>query len=554
MVMLAFAACRNTELEDLLNDPNNANPNSAELDLVFAEVMLDLGAFVDEVSDETMPYVRMIAMTGGNQYDNQDSPQSFDQMWRDAYSEMFPDIDLVISLAEGSGSTFHSGVAKTVKAYVLYTMVDLFGNIPYSEAGQGIENPQPNADDDAAVYDAANGLVDQAISDLSNSIGESKFDIYYDNDSDAWLKLARSLKLRAAVQTRLAGGDVGVVNSLMDQVISENGDDFQFQYGTFRNVGQEDESRHPYYIDGYEVNGPGVYMSNYLMWSMFADKNAVDPRIRYYFYRQDCDEELQGNGDPEEQFTIDCPLSPYPAHWPAGLPFCTASLFEDNASGYWGRDHGDDSGIPPDGQKRTAWGVYPAGGSFDADQSCNDPTGEAQVSNSGADGGQGAGIQPILLASMMDLYKAEAVLTMGANGDARALLESGVRKSIAKVMDFGASTDPGPSEYVPTSDDVDAYVNEVLLRFDAASSTESKLNVVITELWLASHGNGLEAFNSYRRTGSPTDMQPTLEPDPGNFPRLMFYPSVYVNLNANASQRALTEQVFWDTNPPGFIK
>lgn len=45
-----------------------------------------------------------------------------------------------------------------------------------------------------------------------------------------------------------------------------------------------------------------------------------------------------------------------------------------------GRAHGDSDGIPPDGQIRTNWGVYPSGGLFDEDQ-------ETPVKNSGTDGG-----------------------------------------------------------------------------------------------------------------------------------------------------------------------
>ena len=63
--------------------------------------------------------------------------------------------------------------------------------------------------------------------------------------------------------------------------------------------------------------------------------------------------------------------------WPSRL-LCTTSIERDNspfcaptnsaskpANGYWGRDHGNDNGIPPDGFKRTLRGVYPAGGAFD---------------------------------------------------------------------------------------------------------------------------------------------------------------------------------------------
>jgi len=75
------------------------------------------------------------------------------------------------------------------------------------------------------------------------------------------------------------------------------------------------------------------------------------------------------------------------------------------------------------------------------------------------------------------------------------------------------------------------------------------------EYYIALWGNGLDAYNNYRRTGKPENMQFTQEADPGAFNRSMIYPSVHVNLNQNAAQKSSQAvQVFWDNNPAGFIK
>jgi len=41
----------------------------------------------------------------------------------------------------------------------------------------------------------------------------------------------------------------------------------------------------------------------------------------------------------------------------------------------------------------------------------------------------------------------------------------------------------------------------------------------------------------------------------GNFPRSFFIPESELNSNANPDlvQKSLTDKVFWDTNPDGFI-
>ena len=78
------------------------------------------------------------------------------------------------------------------------------------------------------------------------------------------------------------------------------------------------------------------------------------------------------------------------------------------------------------------------------------------------------------------------------------------------------------------------------------------MNVIIGEFRLALHGMGLDAYNAYRRTSKPENMELTFQANPGTFPRTMWYPADYVNRNANATQRPgpeLDTRVFWDTNP-----
>ncbi len=542
LLALFAVSCGTLELEDQLSNPNSVNPETAELDLVMNNVILEFAEFADEASDETMPYTRMVAMTGGDRYDNQDSPSSFDFIWGKVYSEMVPDINLVIDLADANGFTVPAGAARVIKAYLIMTMVDMFGDIPYSEAFQGVANPSPKADSGADVYAAALALLDAALADFANPKGAIGNDLFYDNDVDSWINLANSLKLRYHVNTRLVGGSGSAIDAIVSSgnLITDSSGDWAYPYGLNRAT---PDSRHPYYSDGYESGGPGWYLSNYYMWNFFADKNAEDPRLRYYFYRQDCDE------TDEDTFTLECQNNPYPAHWPDGYPYCTATDPRFSGGnlgklGYWGRDHGNDDGIPPDDLKRTAWGMYPAGGKFDADD-CS------QVSNLGTDGGGGAGIQPVLMSSYVYFLRAEAALTMGTSDDARTMLETAIRESIGTVMGF-ESLAPVDAAFKPSSDDVDAYVNEVLARFDGASSTDSKLNVVMTEYWLALQGQGLEAYNAYRRTCMPMDLQPVRLSDPGPYARSMWYPASFVNRNATASQKpSVNVPVFWDTNSDG---
>ena len=69
-------------------------------------------------------------------------------------------------------------------------MVDNFGNVPYSEAFLGVENPSPKADDAAALYTVAETLLTEAIADLADptSVGAPAIDIYYSGSKAKWTK------------------------------------------------------------------------------------------------------------------------------------------------------------------------------------------------------------------------------------------------------------------------------------------------------------------------------------------------------------------------------
>lgn len=536
-LLIVVASCESTEL-DLLDNPNAVTPANAELDLFYNNIQLSFRNLVNDASGISAPAVRMVAMTSYT-YNANYRPESADGIWNNVYANLLPDLRAMSEIATKGNNFIHLGIAKIMEAHALMILVDLFGDVPYSEAFQGVAEPSPKADPAKDVYARALTLLNEAIVDLGKTASRPSADVYYGSAANAaataakYLKLANTLKLRYYVQTRLvdpaaskAGIDAIPVASLL-----ADADDFQFTYGNNR---VNPNSRHPYYNSCYETGG-GTYLSNFYMWLLFGEKKVVDPRLRYYFYRPD------NNTKDEDAFTLTCAQGALaPSHFPDFMPFCVAST-----TGYWGRDHGDGSGVPPDGQKRTCYGLYPGGGKFDAD----DPKSPA---NNGTDGALGAGITPIFLGAWADFLRAEAVLTLGTAGDARALLESGVKRSIAKVLNFNTAF--VNAAFKPTQAAVDAYVAEVLSRYDAATTNDGKLDVIMREYQIATWGNALELYNAYRRTGKPSIMQPTLEPIPGDYPRSMFYPAVYVNRNAKAVQHDLKSQVFWDKLAPGAIK
>lgn len=561
-IVFTFSSCETVDLEQ------TENPSQISVDLLdptyaFNYVQLQLPDFVNSANDFTQRVTRQMAMTGGNTYDNAFAPVNSNNNWNIGYN-MLNAIKLMEPKAIQSGKTYALGASKVIRAYVIMTMVDMYGDIPFSESLQGSGNLSPKFDKSQDIYKQLFLDLDEAKIILQQSNSSTVQDLYYTNQS-GWITLANTLKLKMYHTARLAGTDIGVtdigaaINSILSEgnYIDTESEDFAFKYGNSR---FSPNTRHPLYNDQYEVGG-GAYIANYMMWAMTTEKGfgtaivtdaatTTDPRTPYYFYKQYVDPFDYVN-DP---FTL--PAISRPDHYnnveynsfylPAvATPYAVSNWTGQSTLtklGFWGRDHGDNSGIPPDASLRTVGGIYPIGGTYG--------TG-GDVQTGGDKGAQGAGIMPILLSSFVHFMLAEDALSfpvsVGVTLSARDEFEKGIRNSIDKTVNFIpdfpylAGTAPVPATINAQKE---SYVNFELLKYDNAAT--NKLELIIKEYFIAAWGNGIEPYNNYRRTGYPSNFQPTLELASGVFYNTALYPSSSTVNNPNAPNNVRTKKVFWD--------
>ena len=541
---LTFTSCETTDL-DLINDPNQITVENGDLERYMVSIQVDFARFAEAMGNNGARLVRIEQM-GATNYVNAFEPVFTNYEWGLAYVNMFSDMNNAIILAEDKGERGnHIAVMNILKAYTLITLVDYFGDIPLTEANNLAEFPQPSVDSGSSVYAAAILLLNGSIEQLG-LLGNFDIanDFYYNNNFDQWVKLANTLKMQAYVNTN----NVSEFNTLKNEgnFISDTSDDFVWNYNVL--INDQIDARSPGYQSDYTAGGVTRYRSDYVMDKMLKDN---DPRRRYYFFRQnDCTpgalKDINGDpNDPANQCAVDperlfCSTQPRPALYPGAslMVFCSV----DN--GYWGRDHGFGGGIPPDTFKRTAGGVYPIAGNFDDNRFSSVGIGQ---------GGGGAGITPIYLASWSHLMLAEMALSGG--GDAASHLRNAMGISIAKVMSFGSkdgdadlsTTDDGG--YVPTDFTVDQWINLKTEQFFLGNN-DDKMNILGEQHLIAHYGNGSNSYNFYRRTGYPHTLQWTVEPAPGGFVRSLFYPADEANTNPNIAQKPdVSVKVFWDNNP-----
>lgn len=536
-LFLVIFSCETTDL-DVNENPNSATPESADVDLLLNGTLLDFSKWVSEEDDDNrygfeagMRAVRMLHMYGPL-YENAFEPGDFDDVWRQAYSGVLIDVKNIIALASQNDLFHHIGVAQILESYTLTTLVDYFGDVPYSQGLQGDSGVfNPSVDDDQELYNTALSLLDEAITNLETSTSASLgsvSDLFYDGDTAKWITLAKTLKLRIYNNTRHVDESASLagINALLldGDLMTTSSEDFNVVFGTNNTA---PDVRHPQYVNNYENSPSGEYMSMYFMNLMVS---TDDPRTRYYFYRQ-VDEFPEANA--QGIFDLPCLAESYPSHYTPGVdPFCTSI-----GDGYWGRIHGDAQGLPSDENKITTWGTYPIGGKFDND---------SFTAVGATSGMQGAGIQPVMLSSYAYFMRAEAALELGTNDSDVEMLEDGMRASFSKVVNFDVTT--LDDSLAASATDIDDYVADVLAAYSTATD-EEKLNIIMTQAFIASWGNGVEPYNNYRRTGMPLNIQPTQSSAPGAFIRSFKYPSVAIDNNTNINSKPnQAVKVFWDLN------
>lgn len=157
---------------------------------------------------------------GANNYtENIDWLTSF---WTTAYSgNGFPEraqvknveglIDLLQTRQEeGENVDNYLAAARIMRVYIYHRITDLYGDVPYSEAGKGAIDQEftPSYDAQQDIYDDMFSELDEAVNQFdTNQPTYGSNDLMYGGDITKWQKFGNSLRLRLAL--RLVKRDIG---------------------------------------------------------------------------------------------------------------------------------------------------------------------------------------------------------------------------------------------------------------------------------------------------------------------------------------------------------
>ena len=508
---------------------------------------------------------------------------SFSGPWNGLYSDMLANNELLITQGTTEQRWGYVGVAQIQKAYVFSQLVDMFGDVPYSEALKGAARPYPRFDKDADIYLGNNtlgvqslfSLIDEGIANVNKSGASIGGDLIYNGQLTNWANFGRTLKLKLYVQIRKTRGDsylpevTALLNGSNTAGTGLLNADFEFKYGS----AEAPANRHIGYLSDYVNTSRENFIGRYLYLLMKYGDGAnpaptsyvrpqpnpqlpyTDPRVPYYFFNQ---------------YTVSAvDATSYDYQDPQNGRFVTLRQ----------GSRGQAANSATSANTRTLPGLYPIGGRYD--------DGRGGIANTTF--GRGVVAQRLLPYFSRKFLEAEAQLTILNNrANARTALKEAIEASFAKVNAIAAAegTSPSPqlSSGLPYSTaipggfralgaipdaEINIYVNAALQRFDGVSTTKTPLQVIMEEKYVASFGMGTDIYTDWRRTGFPIITVPDnnnigynvgliedndqVTTSSGLFPRRLFYSQQDITANLNpAAPKAQVDpfsanyRIFWD--------
>jgi len=416
----------------------------------------------------------------------------------DTWYDILNDFQFVIDNADSLQQPYIKGPARVMKAMIFQQLVDVYGNIPYTQALKAIGNLSPKFDPQQAVYEDLIKVLDTAITDLrANAFvsGSQATDIVFKGVVASWIKFANSLKMRILIrQSKVAGKSAYIIAEINKAAATAEG---------FLTAGL-DVTSNPGYVSstgktnpiydrwGYAASGATQALGRYPRPTTFLfDKlKATNDtfRLKRLFYPSGGEGPTAGTGTKAEV------VSNYVA-----VPYGASSGYLSQNTSPLG------PALIVRGQFNSSVVVMTAAESF------------------------------FLLAEAKQLYGGSVTLA----GTAQSYYEQGVRES------FRLS---GTASLAAT-----ALLTSGIDLADWAASP-NKLNAIWMQKWLALvNFGGFEAWAEFRRTNYPVIPKSAAAATNAKLPLRLFYPQTEessngVNVKEQGAIDVFSTKIFWDVD------
>lgn len=304
-----------------INDINKS-PNNPPIELATAQVLFpsgvmstagQVGGELDIIGGIWSQYWTQSPIA--NQFKTIDSYNLQRQDFNGGYNELFAgalaDYQLAITKAKDAKLYNFYLMSTVMKAYTYEVLVDLYDQVPYTEAFQGAAKLNPKFDDGFTIY---KGLIAEINAALATDYkgapfvgNDAKADFLFGGNMDNWRQFANTLKLKMylrMVNTHAADAEAGI-----RALYAANADFLTIDAGVNLFTDATDQRNPIYAYTVFNLGGNDLRASKTLSSWLIENK---DPRATVYF----------GTANPisVDQGNYTAPQSAQPTYYSATAP------------------------------------------------------------------------------------------------------------------------------------------------------------------------------------------------------------------------------------------
>lgn len=252
-----LASCQK-ELERTNKNPNE--PTSAQPDYLLSNGIksnVDTYWGPDATMETSLLYVQYWAKI---QYPDPDSYKpastSIQTVWSNFYAQGVQDFTTLVQLGDSLHNPNYRAVGVIMRSWIFQQLTDLYGDIPYSQAGNIEKYLTPAYDSQRVVYRGLLAELKGAVQIISPTDNPILGDVLLQNDLKSWKRFANGLRSRIAL--RIADRDPEAAKAVFAELAAEgnfllgpNDPEIKLNYLASPNqnpVGRNRETRNDYRI------------------------------------------------------------------------------------------------------------------------------------------------------------------------------------------------------------------------------------------------------------------------------------------------------------------
>lgn len=516
-----FISCENG-LEGLNDNPNA--PTDVPSDLILPQSqeravnrlydMDGLNGYIGALWGQS--YAK-IQYTEEDRYDFSGRVSLINDLWESFYSTTLKDLYAIRDKAEAAGNENELAIAEIMIAWNYQLITDIWGDVPFSEAVQGLaENAEeriinPAYDPQSEIYQGLLTMLENAANRIDvNSSPFGSEDLIYGGDMMKWKKFANSLRLR--ILMRMSQVDEATASAGISEIISSGAPIFESHVDNATLEYLPYPNNNP--VNDFARTREDHKVSHTTL-TWLAELN--DPRMRIYAVPM-------RNQNPENVVT---------------------EIYTDSRGyNYQGVLNGDVHGSIELPNASTMGHYFMAPSSPGRIMTYNEVLFiRAEAAARGWTGEDAEALYEEAIAASMRLYtqdELDAVLSGFAGGTA--------------FNHQGFTTEEYPSGI--TEQEIDNYLAQEQVQWNTGEGwSQANKEKLALQKWLALYSQGLETWFEWRRLGYP-ELEPGPEAVLDAVPKRLSYPAIEQSLNNSNRLDAVDRQgeddfltrVWWDTN------